>query len=217
MLTIPDREGNSSLKDFLMEKYGEIFTIHRLDRDTSGLVLFAKNAAAHQYYSGIFEKREVNKYYIGVVKGSPAEAEGKLDSPIMEHPRQKGMMIPHRDGKQALTTYSVLQSFPQYSMVLFQIHTGRTHQIRVHAREAGFPIVCDSLYGDGKPVFLSEIKSKYKRAKNEEAELPLLNRLGLHAFKLIFNNRQGTEITVEAPVPKSFEALMRQLQKWRGI
>src|ERR1700754_1254723 len=93
LLSIPDREGKDvSLKSILQEKYGEIFTVHRLDKGTSGVILFAKNAEAHRYFSQQFEDRTVIKIYQGLVNGIPPEKEGTIDSPIGEHPTKRGMM-----------------------------------------------------------------------------------------------------------------------------
>jgi 23S rRNA pseudouridine955/2504/2580 synthase/23S rRNA pseudouridine1911/1915/1917 synthase len=95
----------------------------------------------------------------------------------------------------------------------FDLHTGRTHQIRVHCKHIGHPIACDPFYGDGKPILLSSIKKKYKLSKDEEEERPILNRLGLHSFSLSFTDRQGSLVTMEAPLPKDMEALIKQLDK----
>ena len=214
MLTIPDREQAYSLKDILLEKYGSIYTIHRLDKDTSGLVLFAKNEASHKYYSAAFEKRDVKKYYTAVVSGQPPEEAGEMTGPIMEHSIHKGMMIVHRNGKLSHTSYKVLEKHRSFSLVEFELHTGRTHQIRVHSKDAGFPVACDPMYGDGLPVKLSSIKKKFKLSKTEEEERPFLNRLALHAHRLIFTDLQGKQVELEAHLPKEFTALMRQISKW---
>ena len=96
----------------------------------------------------------------------------------------------------------------------FQIHTGRTHQIRVHMQSIGNPIVCDELYGDGKPFFLSAIKRKYRLSGKEETERPLLSRLALHAYRLQFVKKDGTEVSAEANLPKDMLACVNQLNKW---
>lgn len=159
LLTIPDREQSErSLKELLVEKYGSIFTVHRLDKETSGMVLFAKNEATHKYLSRLFEERKIEKYYLGIVHGSPANTTGSIDAPISEHPLHKGMMNVHKNGKPSLTTYEVLDANKNYSLVSFQLHTGRTHQIRVHSKHIGHPLGCDPIYGDGKPIKLSSIK-----------------------------------------------------------
>lgn len=214
LLSIPDREGKDiSLKILLKEKYGNIFTVHRLDKDTSGLIVFAKNEATHKHISQQFEGRQTKKIYKGLVIGSPIEKKGHIDSPIAEHPAKNGTMIVHRNGKESLTDYEVLEDFKLYSYVQFQIHTGRTHQIRVHMKEIGSPIVCDELYGDGKPVLVSALKSKFKLSKDVEEEKPILGRLALHAFQLSFKDSAGKVIELEAPLPKDIRATLQQLAK----
>ena len=214
MLTIPDREqSEKSLKEMLIEKYGSIFTVHRLDKDTSGLVIFAKNETAHKFLSKIFEDRKVEKYYLGIVIGAPENKAGLIDAPISEHPLHKGLMVVHRNGKPSQTGYEVLDSNKNYSLVSFQLHTGRTHQIRVHAKHIGHPLACDPLYGDGKPVMLSAIKKKFKLSKHDETERPMISRLALHSYKLSFEDMHGIPMSLEAEMPKEFRALMQQLKK----
>jgi 23S rRNA pseudouridine955/2504/2580 synthase/23S rRNA pseudouridine1911/1915/1917 synthase len=217
LLSIPGREGKEiSLKVLLKEKYGEIFTVHRLDRDTSGLIVFAKNEVAHKHLSQQFENRQTKKIYLGLVIGSPAVKSGSINSPIMEHPVQRGLMVINNKGKEALTDYEVIKEFGIYSWLHFRIHTGRTHQIRVHAKQIGHPIVCDELYGDGKPVFISSLKSKFKLSKDQEEERPILGRLALHAFQLSFSGNDGKVNDLEAPLPKDLRATLQQLQKQLG-
>ena len=214
LLTIPDREQTEkSLKEYLKEKYGDIFTVHRLDKDTSGLVIFAKNETAHKYFSKLFEDRKVEKYYLGIVLGSPENKTGSIDAPITEHLLHKGTMTIHRNGKPSLTTYEVMEANKNYSLVSFQLHTGRTHQIRVHAKHIGHPLACDPIYGDGKPVLLSSIKKKFKLSKHDDEERPMIGRLALHSYKLMFDDMSGKRVELLAEIPKEFRALMQQLKK----
>lgn len=214
LLSIPDREGKEvSLKNLLQDKYGEIFTVHRLDRDTSGLIVFAKNEETHKHLSRQFEERKTEKIYVGLVLGSPINKKGSISKSIAENTVTRGVMIIHQRGKESLTDYEVLDDFGIYSWVQFRIHTGRTHQIRVHMKDLGHPIVCDELYGDGKPVLLSAIKHKFKLSKKEEEERPILNRLALHAHKLKFTDTHGKVFELEAPVPKDIRATLQQLEK----
>lgn len=214
LLSIPDREGKDiSLKKLLIEKYGTIFTVHRIDKDTSGLIVFAKNDIAHKHLSQQFEARQTEKIYLGLVLGSLAEKKGIIDAPMAEHPGKKGLMTVYRKGKESITDYEVLEDFKIFSWLQFQIHTGRTHQIRVHAKHIGHPVVCDELYGDGKPILLSSLKHKFKLSKNELEERPILNRLALHALSLQFANTNGEILKVEAPLPKDLKAFLQQLRK----
>ncbi len=217
LLSIPDREGKEiSLKKILQEKYESIFTVHRLDRDTSGLIVFTRNETTHKLLSKQFEQRQTEKIYAGLVLGSPANKKGSVDGPIAEHSVKRGMMIIHQRGKEAQTDYEVIEDFGIYSWMQFQIHTGRTHQIRLHMKDIGHPVVCDELYGDGKPLLLSTIKSKFKLSRNELEERPIMNRLALHAFRLQFQDANGNLINLEAPLPKDMMATIQQLRKWRG-
>ena len=214
LLSIPDRvQSEPSLKDMLLEKYGSIFTVHRLDKDTSGIILFAKTEAAHKYFSRLFEERKIEKYYQGLVTGCPSQKKGTLDAPISEHPTQKGLMVVHRNGKPSITDYEVLEDLKQFSLVQFQLHTGRTHQIRVHCRNMGHPLACDELYGDGKPILLSSLKKKFKLSRHDEEERPMLNRLALHSYRLKFTDTDGKLIDLEAELPKDIRALIQQLKK----
>lgn len=214
LLSIPDREQTqTSLKDILITKYGSIFTVHRLDKETSGIILFAKNETAHKYYSRLFEERKTEKYYMGLVLGSPAVKKGTIDAPISEHSLQKGLMVVHRNGKPSVTDYEVMEEHRSFSLLQFQLHTGRTHQIRVHCKNIGHPLACDELYGDGKPILLSSIKRKYKLSKHDEDERPMLNRLALHAYRLKFTDMDGKDFDLIAELPKDIRAFLQQLKK----
>jgi 23S rRNA pseudouridine1911/1915/1917 synthase len=217
LLSIPDREQSEpSLKDILLQKYGSIYTVHRLDKETSGVIVFAKNEASHKFLSKQFEERSTEKFYNGLVLGKLYEAEGIIDEPIGEHPVKKGLMTIVRKGKPSITAYRVLESFNLYSWLEFKILTGRTHQIRVHMKHLGHPIVCDPLYGDGKPVFLSTFKKKFNLGKDELDERPLLNRLALHARELRFTDPSGIQRSLEAPIPRDLRATLQQLEKHGG-
>ncbi|MFM7709512.1 MAG: RluA family pseudouridine synthase [Ferruginibacter sp.] len=213
LFTIPDRQQQEpSLKELLTERYGSVFTVHRIDRDTSGLVLFARNEETHRHLSMQFEHRKVLKWYVGIVHGCPTPPTGLIDAPIQENPQRKGSMMIHRNGKSSQTSYTILQSNPHFSLVEFQLHTGRTHQIRVHAKQLGHPLACDPIYGDEKPVFLSDYKKKFKQSKWDE-ERPMIQRLALHAYRLSFIDSQHNSHTITANIPKEFTALMTQLNK----
>ncbi len=216
LLTIPDREGKEiSLRQLLKQKYGDAFTVHRLDRDTSGIVVFAKNEETHKHLSQQFEHRETDKIYYGLVLGTPAQSSGVINEPISEHPSKKGFMSVYKKGKESITEYEVEQNFRLYSWMRFRILTGRTHQIRVHMKHLGHPVVCDPLYGDGKPVFISALKSKFNLSQKEEEERPLLNRLALHSALLRFKTEDEKDLTLEAPLPKDLKAILNQLNKWK--
>jgi 23S rRNA pseudouridine1911/1915/1917 synthase len=217
LFSIPDRkQSETSLKDLLIERYGEIFTLHRLDKETSGVIVFAKDEQTHKQLSQSFEERGVEKYYVGLVYGKMINEQGSIDAPVIEHPRKKGKMITDKKGKPSLTDYEVMESFRSFSWVKFRIHTGRTHQIRVHMQHIGHSIVCDELYGSDEPVYLSSLKRNYHLSKNEEAERPILSRLALHSLQLKFDlNDEHYEF--EAEIPKDLKAVLQQLRKLQGL
>ena len=213
MLSIPDRkQSEPSLKDLLIKELGTVYTVHRLDKETSGVIVFAKGEEAHKQLSQLFESREVAKYYNGLVHGAPYPVEGTIEEPVMEHYAKNGKMMIHAKGKPSITDYETLESFGIYSWMKFQIHTGRTHQIRVHMQHLGNSIVCDDLYGDGQPVYISKLKRHYNLSKKEEEEQPILKRLALHSALLEFNfNNQ--KFSFEAALPKDLKATLQQLKK----
>lgn len=213
LLSIPDRKGKEiSLKQMLLDKYGNIFTVHRLDKATSGVIVFAKEEATHASLSQLFENRETEKIYYGLTHGSISPTKGKIEEPIMQHSSGNGKMLIHAKGKSSITEYEVMENFKRFSWVKFKILTGRTHQIRVHAQFIGHSILCDELYGDGKPVFISSLKKKYNLSKNEQEEKPILSRLALHSTSLKFN-LNNEEYFFEASLPKDLKALLQQLRK----
>ena len=213
LLSVPDRTQSApSLKDLLIEKYKEIFTVHRLDRETSGVILFAKTAEVHQHLSVIFQERQVEKQYCGIVWGVPVSPKAIIELPMMEHPGKNGTMVVNRKGKPASTGYEILENFGKYSLLKFDLYTGRTHQIRLHMKETGHPILCDPLYGDGKPFFVSSMKKKFKHSEYEE-EKPILARLALHASRLSFTDTHNKNYTMEAEMPKDLRALLSQMRK----
>lgn len=216
MLSIPDRYNNEipCLYHEVAAHYPQLFVIHRLDRDTSGLIVFAKNEESHKYMSQLFESRDVEKYYLALVNGRPFKASGSIIAPIAEHPNHKGRMSVQKKGRFAHTDYEVLEVWNGYALLKLRIFTGRTHQIRVHMQHLGNPIVCDPFYGSGGTLLLSSIKKKFKLGDKEEEERPLLSRLGLHATQLIFIDMQGERREITAPLPKDMSVTIKQLGRW---
>ncbi len=218
LLSIPDRFDDTaeSAVSILRKKYSDIFVVHRLDRLTSGILLFARNAITHKFLSGLFESRRIGKIYTGIVVGKMTEREGKIEEPIIQNPYRKGEMMISRKGKKAITGFKVLEAYHNYSVVNFVPLTGRTHQIRVHAKYINHPLACDPIYGDGKPVFLSSIKRNYHLGKDVLEERPLLNRLALHASSLSFPGPNGKAYLIESSLPKDMNAVINQLRKAEG-
>jgi RluA family pseudouridine synthase len=188
----------------------KVFTVHRIDRETSGLVVFAKNEEAHRRLSLAFEGRDVKKRYIAIVHGRPFWKETSCDLPLIPNGnKQHKTIVDKYQGKKSLTCFKVLGSAGNFSVVEALPETGRTHQIRVHAAELGFPVVCDSLYGTEKPVFLSAIKKNWRGDPLDEK--PLLVRLGLHAAEISLPMYFSSNIC--APLPKDMAILVKQMEK----
>jgi len=217
ILSIPDRHDEvlPSVVTLLRRQFDNIFIVHRLDKDTSGCICFAKDEITHKYTSQLFENRQVEKLYEGIVHGTILEKQGVLEYALMEHPVIKGKMMVHqKHGKPCKTEFMVLETFGLYSYVRWNLLTGRMHQIRVHMQHFGYPIVCDPLYGKMEPVYISTFKKKYNLSKSEEEEKPILSRLALHASQLTFTSSLGKVIQVKAPLPKDMSAMLNQCRKW---
>ena len=217
-LTIPDRfvAERPNLTSFLKDRLEDVFVVHRLDKETSGVILFAKNAAAHRNLSMQFEARTIDKIYLALVEGTVHKEEGEINQPIANNMRDKGRMIIASRGKPSLTLYQVVERFKNYTLVEANIKTGRTHQVRVHFERIGYPLAVDSLYGRKDAFLLSEVKrKKYRRGKDVLVEKPLMSRTTLHAAKVTFKHPTTNEsITFKAELPKDFRAVLNQLRKW---
>jgi 23S rRNA pseudouridine1911/1915/1917 synthase len=216
-LTIPDRfdPGLPSVLGFLRKQLGEqVFIVHRLDRETSGVMCFARTAEAHRNLSLQFEKREVDKRYLAIVEGRFREEEGSVDAPLEPNPQQGGTMRVGRDGKPSRTDWKVLEQFKDHALVECKIHTGRMHQVRVHMAYIGHPLSVDPLYGRQGAFYLSDIKKRYKISKQQDEELPIMSRTTLHAHQLTLQHPvSGEPLVFEVEPPKDFRALLNQLRK----
>lgn len=217
LLSIPDRfeMDKPNLHRFLEEKTGTTWVVHRLDRETSGLICFARNEEAHKSLSQQFEGREVQKIYLALVDGQPDPPSGQIDQPIAHHPGQSSKMIVNSKGKPSLTLYNTVEKFRKFSLVEADIKTGRTHQVRVHMQHIGHPLAIDPLYGRRDHFMLSEVKGKSYHLGKDQEEHPLMSRLTLHALRLrIQHPATGETMEWEAPLPKDFRAVLQQLRKW---
>jgi len=220
MLSIPDRFNPDlpNLATFLKDEYPESIPVHRLDKFTSGIILFAKTPEVHKILSADFEHRNVEKYYIAIVEGTPNPSSGKIDVALAESMSTRGKMVVNKRGKSSLSEYEVVQFFNRYSVVKVKLHTGRMHQIRVHMQHIGHPLVVDALYGSREELFLSQIKQKRFNIGKFEEERPLLVRQPLHAIQLIFTHPIDKNIiNLEAQLPKDMGAVINQMQKWCKI
>ena len=200
------------------EEFGKLYAVHRIDKDTSGLIIYARNLEAQRALSMQFEKREVQKTYHALVYGHPLWESLDVDLPLLPDGDSKHRTVVNKKlGKPSFTSFRLIGTCGPYSWIEAMPKTGRTHQIRVHLAEKGLSIVCDPLYsGNQKPVRLSEIKKKWNGDEYEER--PLLSRLALHAYKIEINHpKSGERLTFTAPYPKDMDDTRKQLAKIYGV
>jgi|YelNatPaOPRAMG01_1025707.scaffolds.fasta_scaffold00358_36 23S rRNA pseudouridine1911/1915/1917 synthase len=222
-LVLPDRFDKTlpNLYNILRDVFGQIFIVHRIDKETSGIILFAKTPEAHAFLNAQFEQRTVSKTYKAIVIGTPKEKLGKIDLPLSGSKRNPGVMkIDRRHGKQSVTLYEVLEEFHGFALLRIKPESGRTHQIRVHLRAAGLPILCDKIYGDGSPFYLSSVKPRYYSQKDELGnyiqEKPVLARTALHAESITLSHpTTGNFLTLSAPIPKDMRSVINYLRKFK--
>ena len=169
--------------------------VHRLDKDTSGLIIVAKNDQAHIHLSNQIKNREVTKKYIALVRGVVKENYATIDMPIGRSTKDRKKMAVRKDGKMAITHFNVIKRYKGYTLLDIKIDTGRTHQIRVHLAEIGYPIVGDEVYSNGKNPF--HVKGQMLHAKSLEFKHPIT----------------GKELKLEAPLPEYFQEVLNELEK----
>ena len=208
--TLEDRNDPVSILSLARSHVADAQVGHRLDKETSGALAIAKHPEAYRALAMQFEKRQVDKVYHAVSEGIHNFREVTVDLPI--HATSKGIVkISRREGKPAQTLVNTLEVYKRHTLIQCQPVTGRMHQIRVHMASLGASIVGDEKYG-GHLFYLSSIKRDYHLKKNTE-EQPLIKRVALHAYALGFNLLNGQRIEVEAPYPKDFAVLLKQLDK----
>lgn len=167
--------------------------VHRLDKDTSGLLIVAKNDLAHMNMSNQIKDRQVKKIYIALVKGNINENEATINMPIGRSTKDRKKMAVRKEGKEAITHFKVVKRYGDYTLLEIKIDTGRTHQIRVHLTEIGHPVVGDMVYSKGKNEF--GVEGQMLHAKSLEFKHPIT----------------GKEMHLEAELPKYFKEVLIQL------
>ncbi len=216
LLVLPDRYDQSiaNLLNILTLRYGRIFVVHRIDKETSGLVVFAKTELSHRSLSQQFEQRATEKVYAAICLGEQKEGGGEIDLPMSEHSGKKGKMrVDRLHGKEARTLYTVTERFKGYTFVEARPKTGRTHQIRLHLSSVHLPILGDNLYGGGAGFYLSSVKPGYR---TKEEEKPLLSRVALHARRISFvHPTVGNPVTFDSDLPKDMHIVLNYLRKFR--
>lgn len=179
--------------------------VHRIDKDTEGLLVVAKNDAAHLYLAERIKTHEIRRIYYAIVQGNFREDEGTVDAPIGRHPVDRKRMAvvrdPQKRTREAVTHWRVVERLGRFSLVRCELETGRTHQIRVHLSSIGHPLMGDTLYGGGGTAF-------------EKTHAKRLQGQCLVAAKLILTHpKNGAEMTFEIPLPQEFEDLIALLRK----
>lgn len=218
LLIAPDRWDKSL--DNLMQRVHDhqsptTFNVHRLDKDTSGLVLCAKNTETWKRLFGWFASPKVVKRFLAITRGVPREATFEVALPVATNPQRRGRMMVSKQGKKARTTFQILETFRGYALLSATPETARQHQIRVHLAAVGTPILADPYYGDGRPLLLSSIKKHFKLPR--EGERPLMGRTALHAEALEFPHPvTGIATLVKAPLAHDFELTLKYLRKFAG-
>ena len=187
--------------------------VHRLDRDTSGIMLTIKSDAVHSHIAMQFEKRYVKKEYLAVVEGELMLDSDEISLPIARHKidTQK-MAVRHDIGKEAVSIYEVIERFRGYTLVKVMPKTGRTHQIRVHMRAIGHPVVADYMYSNQESCYLSDLLQK----EREPGEVPIIERQALHAHRIeFFHPIQNKKMEFEVDMPEDISALVNALRDVR--
>lgn len=183
--------------------------VHRLDKDTSGILVVAKTDLSHLHLARQFANRTVGKKYLALVWGVPSKGEGVIDAPIGRHPRNRQRFSVNESGRVALTGYTVVEGFDYLSLLELSPETGRTHQLRVHLASIGHPIFADEVYGGG----LSRVRGFLKETQESlKALYSMIQRQALHALSLSFKHPSSIALTeFVAPLPDDFSSVISEL------
>jgi 23S rRNA pseudouridine1911/1915/1917 synthase len=196
------------------EKAPTPIVCHRLDRDTSGALVLAKDRPTARKLMDAFRERKVSKSYLALVLGAPQPPSGEVEFRVAPDKFRPGaMMIVPKKGKECRDAYETVEVFRGLSLVRVRPLTGRTHEVRLGLKQLGTPCAVDPLYGGREPILLSSFKRGYRVGRGR-AEHPLIDRLTLHAATIEFPHPSGEgRVHVEAPLPRDFEATLRQLRR----
>jgi 23S rRNA pseudouridine955/2504/2580 synthase/23S rRNA pseudouridine1911/1915/1917 synthase len=214
ILSVPDRfdQDIPNIKHLVREINENYLIVHRLDKDTSGVLLIAKHPDSQRALQQQFENSTIEKEYVAIIRGIPNTKEGSIASSIVPHDLIPGKMKIYKKGKTSETHWILEEEYAQHGFMRLKPKTGRTHQLRLHLSHMGHPIVADPLYGNGQPLYLSNIKRNMNRSTTK-VERPLISRTALHAEKISFDSLNGERITVTCPLPKDMRAAINQLRK----
>ncbi len=184
---------------------------HRIDRETSGVLLISKNPESYRHIAMQFEKRTIDKVYHAIISASVNLDKLEVDLPLYTDSKRR-TQVSKQKGKESLTEISTLKQYKHFTILACKPHTGRLHQIRVHAASQNLPLVCDTLYG-GKIPYLNEVKKKVHLGKDEEKKA-MMKRVALHAFSIKFNSLAKGDIEIHAPYPDDFSVMVKLLEKY---
>lgn len=186
--------------------------VHRLDKETSGVIIAVKTAHARSHLGKQFENRNVDKEYFTLVKGDPRFDQDRIDQPLGPDPDHGIKQTVRKDGKRAVTIYRVIERFEYFSALQVKIETGRTHQIRVHMSHIGHPVLADTYYGDKDIVFPWDLKQN-DRPEDVDNPEAILHRQALHARRIEFNHPETEErLEIKAPLPDDLQDTLQMLQ-----
>ena len=211
--TLEDRIDDTHILSLAKKYYQTIQVCHRIDKDTSGTLVFAKNGDAYRHLSIQFQQRNIKKTYHAVVHGASDFDDYVIDVSLTVKAHGP-VKWDRKDGRKAITIISTLKKNKSYSILECKPITGRRHQIRAHLRYVNHSIIADKMY-NGHDIYLSQIKRKYK-TKND-MERPIINRMALHAYSIGFSDLDNNHIYIESPYPKDFQILLKQLDKYCSI
>lgn len=207
--TLEDRHEAQNILELARGYTPDAQVCHRLDKETSGCLVIAKHQDAYRNIAIQFEDRKVNKVYHAVVDGIHEFSNELVDRNI--HATNKGIAKITKEGKPAQTVFNTLKTYFAHSLIECKPITGRLHQIRVHLAHLKAPICGDDTYG-GKPLYLSALKRRFNLKKGTD-ELPIMQRVSLHAYAIGFKGLKEEPISIEAPYPKDFDVVVKQLEK----
>lgn len=208
--TLDDRANDFNILSLAKSYHPNATPCHRIDKETSGVLVLSKSEEAYRNMAIQFEKRQVSKLYHAISDGRHEVDSIMIDAPLGKQVKGK-VKIDFADGKASSTKVRTAKIYKYHTLFECKPITGRTHQIRAHLAHIKAPICCDDTYG-GKAVYLSKIKKKYNLKKGTE-EQPLIKRFALHAYSITFKNLKGEEVTLVAEYPKDYAVLVKQLEK----
>jgi 23S rRNA pseudouridine1911/1915/1917 synthase len=212
---IPGRDESQSVLEILRNQLDHrVLVVHRLDKETSGVMLFAMHAQSQRHLSHQFQNNTIEKEYLALVAGKPPQDEGEIVAAIGPHPTSpKRMSVLKHGGRPARTLWKIEQRFRNFTLLRVFPKTGKTHQIRVHLAHIGLPLAIDPIYHPHSgTIFLSDFKRDYRPNRNQQ-ERPLIARLTLHAHCLQFEHPDGRRIILESPLPKDLRATLNQMSR----